>query len=337
MFGVNIITEEEKLNIVKDYTENKICITKLSKKYHHNQRTIVSILDEYNIDHSRGTLQKGSSNLSSKRIFTQEEKDIVYNIYSNGGTIKDCINAIHCSQDNLRELLKELGIYKTHSEVMKNLPQNQRKYEVNENFFFIQTSNMAYLLGFLASDGYISLKRNEIGIGLSAVDKEHLIQFKNAIGGREVEEYTTEEGFPTVKWVFTSEAVKKELVKYNIIPQKTFKLLPPIELDKKYWIDYIRGYFDGDGSVNYLSGNKALRWQVCSATKEILQWIIDFLYEEYNIPKVNILVQDRNKNSLYYFQYSTNSTKKIYNILYTPNSWYLKRKKEKFEEILKKI
>lgn len=56
MFGVNIITEEEKLNIVKDYTENKICITKLSKKYHHNQRTIVSILDEYNIDHSRGTL-----------------------------------------------------------------------------------------------------------------------------------------------------------------------------------------------------------------------------------------------------------------------------------------
>lgn len=195
---------------------------------------------------------------------------------------------------------------------------------------------MAYLLGFIASDGYIRLDTNEIGIGLSAVDKNQLIQFREVIGGRQISEYTTSEGFETVKWVFTSQKVKEELSKYNIVPQKTFKLQPPIKLNQKFWIDYIRGYFDGDGSVNYLASNKALRWQICSATPEILQWIIDFLYEEYNIPKVKILEQQR-KEKLYYFQYSTNATKEIYKILYTENSWFLQRKKDKFEEILKKI
>lgn len=332
MFGVNI--EEEK-NIVKDYTENKICITKLQKKYHHNQRVITAVLDKYNIPHGRGVLRTGQSNTVCKRSFTQEDKELIYNIYTNGGTIKDCMQAVHCGQDALRTVLQELNIYKSHKDIMQKLPQNQRKYYVNDEFFTIQSSNLAYLLGFIASDGYVSKDRNEIGIGLSAVDKEHLIQFQKVIGGRNIDEYTTNDGFDVVKWVFVSETAKTELAKYNIIPQKTFKLLPPKQLEKKYWIDYIRGYFDGDGSVNYLNQG-ALRWQICSATKEILQWIIDFFYEEYNIPKVNILMQMKT-NPLYYFQYSTNATKQIYNILYTEDSWYLKRKKDKFEEILKKI
>lgn len=332
------ISEKEEQEIVKDYTENKICITKLTKKYHHNQRTIVAILDKYEIDHSRGTLRKGISNTACKRVFTEEEKKIIYDIYSNGGTVKQCTEAICCSQDNLRELLKELGIYRSHKEIMSNLPQNQRKYYVNEDFFMTQSSNMAYFLGFLAADGYIAKDNNNIAIGLSAVDKGHLEKFRDIIGGRKIDEYTTTEGFQVAKWVFTSKKVKEELVKYNIIPQKTFTLTPPLALKRKYWIDYIRGYFDGDGSINYLNSNKSLRWQICSAKPEILQWIIDFFYEEYNIPKVNIQIQYReNRKPIYSFQYSTNSTKMIYNILYTDDSWYLDRKKEKFEEVLKKI
>lgn len=230
-----------------------------------------------------------------------------------------------------------MGIYKSHNAVMKELPQNQRKYEVNEDFFFNQSSNMAYLLGYLASDGSISKNRNEISLGLSTIDREILEKFREVIGGRPIDDYVTQNGFSVSKWVFTSQRVKDELTKYSIVPNKTFTLTPPYALNKRYWIDYIRGYFDGDGSVNYLVSNKALRWQVCSATKEILEWIIDWLYEEYNIPKVNIHQENKKNAPLYYFQYSTNATKAIYNILYTPNSWFLKRKKDKYEEILKKI
>ena len=334
MFGVNI---QEELQIVEDYTKNKICISKLAKKYHHNSRMITRILDSHGVNHQRGVLKTGQTNQAAKRIFTQEEKNLVYQIYSSGGSVADCEKAVRCGQDALRGLLQELGIYKTKAERIRELPQNQRKYIVNDDFFSIESSNLAYLLGFLASDGTVSKERNEIALGLSSIDREILEKFHDVIGGRPIDDYITSDGFQVSKWSFTSQEAKQRLEKYSIVPNKTKILKPPYQLDKKYWIDYIRGYFDGDGSVNYLASNKALRWQICSATKEVLEWIVDFLYNEYHIPKVNIYSQPRKNISLYYFQYSTNATRMIYNILYTPNTWYLKRKKDKFEEILEKI
>lgn len=334
MFGLNIEKIEE--DVIKDYTVNKICISKIARKYHHRNSWVAAILDKYDIPHGYGVLRTGQSNEASKRVFTQEEKELIYSIYSTGGTTKDCIEAVHCGEDSLRRVLQELGIYRSHADVMKTLPQNQRKYYVNEAFFLEQSANMAYLLGFLASDGSVSKDRNDISLGLSSIDREILEKIQNIIGGRPIDDYITAEGFSVSKLTFTSQIVKNELAKYNITPKKTFTLTPPDKLEKKYWIDYIRGYFDGDGSINYIISNKSLRWQVCSATKEILQWIVDWLYEAYQIPKVNIQKQERVNSPLYVIQYSTNATKNIYNILYTPNTLFLKRKKDKFEEILKK-
>ena len=82
-----------------------------------------------------------------------------------------------------------------------------------------------------------------------------------------------------------------------------------------------------------------MRWQICSATSKLLEWIVNFFYEEYDIPKVNIQVQNRpgSQHTLYTIQYSSRATRQIYNVLYTPNSLYLRRKKEHFEEILEKV
>ena len=104
-----------------------------------------------------------------------------------------------------------------------------------------------------------------------------------------------------------------------------------MKLSKEYWKDFIRGYFDGDGSIS-TAGPNAIRFQICSATEDVLKKIIDF-FEENDIPRVNIQVTYRNKNPLYYFQYSSTSTRKIYNILYYDNCLCLPRKKKKFEEV----
>ena len=62
----------------------------------------------------------------------------------------------------------------------------------------------------------------------------------------------------------------------------------------------------------------ALRWQICGATSEILQWIIDILYEQYNIPKVNIHVDNspNRKKQLLLFSIFYKFYKKI-KIFYT--------------------
>lgn len=121
------------------------------------------------------------------------------------------------------------------------------------------------------------------------------------------------------------------MAEYNIVPEKTFTFTFPKKLGKKYWVDFIRGYFDGDGSVS-TAGPHAIKWQLCSATKEPLEVISKFFEEQYNIPRPSILTEKR-VNPLYILSYSSTATRMIYDILYYKDCWKLERKYKKFTEI----
>lgn len=253
---------------------------------------------------------------------------------------------VNSSPETVKRFLKSKGIHIRSQGEAAVISNKNRAMKKDTNYFKRQCSNMAWLLGFLASDGTVRKNSNEIKIGLAIKDKEILEKIKEELQLQiEVKDYVTNTGYDACTLQWTCEEHKRDLADYHIIPAKTFVLKPPVEkLDRKYWIDYIRGYFDGDGSINLIAnsngrGNGNLRWQVCSATPELLEWIVDFFYEEYGIPKVNLQAQNRpgSQHTLYCIQYSSRATRQIYNVLYTPNSLYLKRKKEHFEEILAKV
>lgn len=250
-----------------------------------------------------------------------------------------------CSKAQLDNFLAEQGINKrTYGEAAIFSNQN-RALGKDKEYFYHQSPNMAWILGFLASDGYVLTRENTIGWGLSAKDGEILERIRKEMKiEKSVKYYSDRKGFDYASLEWTCAEHKTALAEYSITPKKTFTLKPPYKLDKKYWIDYIRGYFDGDGSINLIHTHgkpSALRWQVCSATKVIIDFIVDFFYNEYGIPKVKI--QETLKKSphsdkqglLYVAQYSTNPTKKIHRILYnTDSTLYLARKKEHFDEIV---
>lgn len=329
------MTQEEKLNIVEDYTKNGLTLVKIQNKYSHSYKTVKKILDEYNVPHTKQNnihkLRGKGSNIKNQRILTSEEEKIVCDTYKKYGTVKACEEAISSGQDVVRRCLQKYNLYRPQKEIYQYLPQNQRKYWVNDNFFSSENSEMAYIMGFIAADGSIRKNLNELKIGLSAVDKPFLEMIASKIGGRPIKEYTTNTGYDCVNWVATSKKIKDDLAKYNIVPNKTFTFTFPKNLNKKYWLDFIRGYFDGDGSVS-TAGPHAIRWQLCAANKDVLETVINFFYEEYDIPKVSILEAMR-KHALYYIQYSSTSTRKIYDIFYPEGSLYLPRKKEKFEQL----
>ena len=236
----------------------------------------------------------------------------------------------------VRRILLESKIHiRSQSEAAIIANIQRRQFNLNDNYFSSENERMAYLLGFLASDGTIDKKNNRIKIGLSSVDKDFLIMIKKELGYEgDILDYQTSNGFNVSELTFTSQQIKKDLAKYNIVPNKTFTYTFPESLNKKYWIDFIRGYFDGDGSVS-TAGPHAIRWQICAANKQVLEKIIDFFYEEYSIEKVSILVQMK-EHPLYYFQYSTTATKKIFSILYKENCLKLPRKYFKFKELVMK-
>lgn len=239
----------------------------------------------------------------------------------------------------VKNILKKYNIHIRTQQEAAILSNKNRATHKKEDYFSTQNSNMAWLLGFLAADGSIRKNENEIKIGLSIKDKEILEKIKKELElETSIKEYTNSQGYDCCTLQWTCEQHKKDLAKYNIVPEKTFVLKPPYELNKDLWIDYIRGYFDGDGSINLIPnsngrGNGNLRWQVCSATKEILEFILQVFEEQYNIPKVNIY-ERQGLYTLYYIQYSSTATRKIYSILYTQNSLFLERKKKHFEDIL---
>ena len=268
-----------------------------------------------------------------RRILTLEEELLVCQIYKQTGRAKDCQVALKTRQETIRECLKKYGLYRAQREAVINSPQNQRKYNVNDSFFDIETSDMAYILGILASDGSVSKRENEIKLSFSSVDRDFLVSLREKIGGRPIKDYTTQKGFEVSSWSFTSQHIKEKLSEYNIIPAKTFTFKFPTKLSKKYWKDFIRGYFDGDGSIS-TAGSYSIRFQICSATKDVLEKTVDF-FEENGVPRTSILEQTKNRKSpLYYIQYSSVPTRMIYNILYYENCLCLSRKKQKFEEIL---
>lgn len=320
-----------------------------AKKAHTSVRTVKKVLNENNI-HIRTTAEslQLAYDLGKKRKgatpYTEEQERIALDCYVNQKRgLNYCKAQAKCSLATLNQILKDNGIKKrTYAEAAVESNQNRALYK-NKEYFSIQSPNMAWIVGFLAADGYVSKKRNEISIELSLVDREILERIQKEIEiENPIHDFTSRQGFDYSELTWTCKEHRDELKKYHIVPQKTFILEPPFELDKKYWLDYVRGYFDGDGSVNFIEVNgkkhyTALRWQVCSATPSILEFILDVL-ESYGIPRVNIQKQVREKSTLYCIQYSTNSTKKIYEILYsTSSTLYLARKKQHFEEIIQKM
>lgn len=281
-----------------------------------------------------------------KNPITEEQERLVIHYYQNEKmgqiAVGKRVFGTNCPKTVKAILIKNNIHIRTKSE-STIISNKKRALKKNEQYFSTSSANMAWLLGFIASDGSIRKNENKIRINLSIVDKEILEKIQKELELQtEVKEYINSKGFACATLQWTCEQHKKDLAFYNITPEKTFKLKPPYNLDKKYWIDYIRGYFDGDGSVMLIKnsngrGNGNLRWQICSATKEILEFILNFFEEEYQIPKVNILCSNRAKHSLYYFQYSSVATRKIHSILYTPNALFLERKKDHFDEIVQKI
>lgn len=270
-----------------------------------------------------------------KTQFTDEQKQIILQIYvQEGKSLRACADLVGSSPGVIRRFLVEQGVE------IRSYALNKKKVDkekVKDKTYFSkerENANMAWLMGFLASDGSISSKNNSIKIGLSAKDKEILERIREELKLKDnhVSSYTTSNGFDVVELRWTCAQHKQDLARYGIIPNKTFNLKPPYELNSQYYLDFIRGYFDGDGSVS--QKQNALCFAICSATKEILEFIIEVL-AMYDVPRVKIYEDRRGKNINYYFNYSTNATKQIYNLLYQTNSnLYLKRKKDKFEKLI---
>lgn len=319
-------SKEEKENIYDLYYNKKIGQEKIGKKYNCSRTCIrnLFIREGWKI---RTVKEANTKYYLDEKLLNKIVDDYVNNKIG----IFSLARKYHLSEDVLKRNLKNSGIKLRNYTEAK---QEGRKYIINDDYFKIQSPNMAYILGLLAADGNILNKENRIQIALSSKDGEILEKINKELQNtRPIKYYTTSKNTEYAKLETYSKEIKQDLKIYNIIPQKTFNLKPPLFLNKEYWIDYIRGYFDGDGSV--YKSNRTVCWNICGASKNMIEWIRDVLANKYGIINNKIYTETLSNGTIIYKTvYYGENVKKIFDILYTPNSLYMKRKKDKFSLLI---
>lgn len=243
---------------------------------------------------------------------------------------KEIAEEMNCSVHAIRHRIRKYGIKRARNE-----------HRINKDYFKTWSSNMAYILGFIYADGSITkskkINRAYLAISLQIKDIEILefikkeIAPKNSIYTYYRDQYDKNYGSATI--MICSKEICNDLEALGCIQNKTYEGLKFPDVPKEYIADFIRGFFDGDGSI-YISKNSKYNkahFKIVSSSKDFLIKIME------NIGCGKILLEHKGpKSKIDLWSINTGSkidVCKIFNFLYN-NNFCLLRKFEKFKEAI---
>ena len=161
---------------------------------------------------------------------------------------------------NEQQIQEIISKYHTHTSVQiwsQNglLGKERRIYYLNNQNYFenIDTPQKAYFLGFIATDGCIHKPKQEkqdiLRICIQENDKEILELFKKELDTNQpikLEKRTATKHYVSLE--ISSQKIVDDIRALGIDYAKTYKCVIP-NISKELFPHFIRGYFDGDGSI----------------------------------------------------------------------------------------
>jgi len=219
-----------------------------------------------------------------------------------------------------------------------NKSGGQRKYGVNENYFKKWSCNMSYVLGLWFADG--CMVRNTFRIGLNKKDVDLLMDISSEMdfAGK----LRSERELMILE--IHSKKIIHNLIKKGGKYRKSLDVAFPY-VPKKYLPGFIRGLWDGDGSV-VCSKKSGIRSSILSGNERFIDDLYAILKDNINplggskicvIQKkgTDILGSKLNRDSLSYrISFGPNDTRRIRRFIYSDNSsLYLDRKRLVFESV----
>lgn len=208
----------------------------------------------------------------------------------------------------------------------------QSYFDIDENFFSKWSPEMAYVLGLIATDGCISRSG---AVSLCVNDKELLEKVRLVMGSEHIiKSHKHQEALYGFR--FTRKKLTADLKKLGILPKKSLTIGFP-DVPDAFLVDFIRGVFDGDGSVFFekRSLKLPLRASFISGSKDFIETLESKLMA-LGMPKRTIY-QHKTKNAVsYMIRYAHANSIKLFNLLYNSNQntvkkgMFLARKYNKF-------
>lgn len=162
-------------------------------------------------------------------------------------------------------------------------PVLRRTYQVDRTYFDLPNVQNSYWAGFLAADGcvYVDKERGyeNLIVTLQARDREHLEQFRRAIGYTGPILESVQKGrYPMLRLALHNvpELTRALAKNFNIVPHKTLTLRPPRSLSDECALAFIAGLIDGDGNVSVRTparGRKPVIRIDLVGSRWVLEWV----------------------------------------------------------------
>jgi hypothetical protein len=162
---------------------------------------------------------------------------------------------------------------------------DKRTYTVNDDYFSHINEISSYILGFIAADGHVTnyqRKSNYLIINLIHTDIEILNLIKNELSYTgKIYSQKKSNGQDQCALRICSNKIALDIKNYIITNNKTFDLKWVKNIDEKFLKCFIRGYFDGDGSLsfNIEKGNYSASFV---GTRLFLEGLLSFYRAENN-------------------------------------------------------
>jgi|GEM_PF-343442 len=295
--------------------------------------------------------------LNITEALSKEKLEDLYLIQNK--SLQDIATEHGCTRQAIYELMKKYGLQRRKKSEARVLAIKKGKFEdfeyynIDEEFFSKWSPEMAWVLGLLFTDGSVGKNRvilTSVDLALLEKVKRHLKSTKPII------KYP--QGYNKSKYLYHfglyREKMREDLDRLGLIPQKSLTMRFP-DVPQQYIRHFIRGCWDGDGSV-YLERKDKLRANFVSGSKKFITRIVLELYKigigRYGLREpayIKPMTYLRNGTTIhthrtrnaYYIKIGGEKCERLFHYFYdgVDESLYLKRKYEVFKnglDVLKK-
>lgn len=266
-----------------------------------------------------------------KRLFSNEEKIFINECAEKHLGYKYTAQQLQCDPQTIKKFCLKNNI------IMQYRKKNR---ELNENFFeTIDSPEKAYFLGLMYTDGNVRIVKNnskQIRISLQLRDKAIIEKFKEILNADVDLIYDKRPNKAMIGFEITNAKLFDDLYAHGVIPNKTYesKNLPVV--DNKYLIDFLRGLFDGDGTLsykeNYNEASVGFTNYSYTAVLEFQQYI-DKLINKTIPNKIHHEISDNGEKYTCHWR-GFRQVLKILSLLYDNSTIYLQRKYDKYQSLL---
>ena len=229
-----MLVDRLKDQIIQQFSQGA-SIVNIASEFHVARNTVGRRLRLWGYDTSVNF--KGDLNNQLK-----DRTDEVIELYNNGLTIAEIARKLNYAESSISRLLDNNDINK-----------RDDRYQVNQDFFkIIDTPNKAYILGWWYSDGNINF--NYIRLYIASEDDYILDWIKEQLNfSGELKRYPSREPHhkPMTTLSICKRSMAQDMIGLGCCVAKSMILKFPTynQVPLRFIPDFIRGYFDGDGSV----------------------------------------------------------------------------------------